>query len=230
MRQFVALNIFAISRSICDTSMVGGCPADCSLKRNNLMTDANVASDAANSSKKPRLVNRFFLDSEGKPHSRATPEGVSVVHEWKDGGYKLQMNLSDLSPEVIKCAALFGISQVVGNAYGGETDTQEAQEKAESRWNTLTDGRWATERESGPRTGDLVEAYAKAFADAGKPVTDEWKKSIAERLESGELDAKESQKNPRIKAAMDAIKLKRAQERAAKSAAAAAESSELPSI
>jgi hypothetical protein len=192
------------------------------------MTDATVTADKP--STKPRRVERYFLTADGKRSERASADAVTVVHEWKSNGYKLEMNLADLSPDVIKMAALFGISQVVGNAYGGETDDEAAADKAESRWETLAGGRWATERETGERVGDIVEAFAKAFTDAGKTVTDEWKAQITQQLADGVLDRKEALKNPRIRAAFDAIKLRRAQERAAKSAAAAAEAAPLPDL
>lgn len=191
------------------------------------MADANVAEDP----KKPRKVLRTFLDKDGKAAARATPEAVTVSHKWLSDGHDFKMNLADLKPEIVRCAALFGISQVVGNAYGGETDDSAAQEKAEQRWETLVGGSWATERETGPRIGDLVEAFAKARADAGKPVSEEWKEKAAAQIADGTLDSKELLKNGAIKAAFDAIKLQRAQERAKKSAEAAkATPQDLPDV
>jgi hypothetical protein len=193
------------------------------------MTDANTVTDGKGT--KPRQVDRFFVDKDGKSQPRAFPEAVKVIHSWKNReDLKLEMDISKLSDEMKICAIAFGISQVVGNAYGGETDPDEAFDKGESRWETILGGKWATERESGPRTGDLVEAFAKAYADKGKKVTDEWKAQVAEQINSGAIDQKEALKNPLVRAAFDAIKLRRAQERAAKSSEAAAATAELPSL
>lgn len=180
---------------------------------------------------KPRLVERYFLiPGDDKPYPRANPQATKVIHKWKETGDVLEMDLSKLTEEMKLCAIQFGISQVVGNAYGGETDASEAYDKGERRWETILSGQWGQERVVGDRTGDLVEAFAKAYSDAGKTVTDEWKKGVQEKIDSGEIDATEVKKNPKIKAALDSIKLARAQERAKKSAAAAADSAELPSV
>lgn len=193
------------------------------------MTDTSAAPDTKGT--KPRQVDRFFVDKDGKSQPRAFPEAVKVIHSWKNrDDLKLEMDISQLSDEMKICAIAFGISQVVGNAYGGETDPDEAFDKGESRWETILGGKWATERESGPRTGDLVEAFAKAYEDKGKKVTEEWKAQVAEQINSGAIDQKEALKNPLVRAAFDAIKLRRAQERAAKSLEAAKASAELPSI
>lgn len=193
------------------------------------MTDANTVTDGKGT--KPRQVDRFFIDKDGKSQARAFPEAVKVIHSWKNrDDLKLEMDISKLSDEMKICAIAFGISQVVGNAYGGETDPDEAFDKGESRWETILGGKWATERESGPRTGDLVEAFAKAYEDKGKKVTDEWKSQVAEQINSGAIDQKEALKNPLVRAAFDAIKLRRAQERAKKSQEAAAATAELPSL
>ncbi len=190
--------------------------------------DASASSEAA-ASKKPRLVERTFIDTDGKVHSRAVGSATKVIHKWKETGDELVMDLSKLSDDMKVCAIAFGISQVVGNAYGGETDASEAYDKGESRWETIVSGSWSTERVTGPRTGDILEAYVQAYLSAGKPVTDEWKAKIAGMLESGEITIKGSLENTRIRAAFDAIKLKRAQDRAAKSAAAL-EGSDLPDL
>lgn len=194
------------------------------------MTNTDTAPAAG--SKKPRLVDRTFITSkDDKPQSRASGDVVKVVHQWKGrDDLRLEMDISELSDEMKIAAIAFGISQVVGNAYGGETDPDEAFEKGEARWDTIKSGNWATERVVGDRTSDLVEAFAKAYADAGKTFTEEKRKDLQEKLDSGVLDPKELRANPRIKAALDAIKLKRAQERAQKSAAAASASADLPSF
>lgn len=192
------------------------------------MTDATTVA----SSKKPRLVNRYFIDSTGEKHSRAIADAVKVVHEWKDReDLRLEMDLTSLSAEQKICAIAFGISQVVGNAYGGETDPDEAFEKGQARWETIVGGNWATERVIGDRTSDLVEAFAKAYQDAGKDFSDDKKRELQEKLDSGALDPKALRADPRIRAALDAIKAKRASERAAKSAEALKSSgADLPSF
>lgn len=190
---------------------------------------ANVADAEVEGNEKARKVNRYFLDAAGKQYARAVPEAETVVHEWRDSGHKLVMPLKDLEDGILRCAALFGISQVVGNAYGGEKDEADAIDKGTDRWETLAGGNWATERASGPKFGDIIAAYAKVYADAGKAKSETEIAAFAEKLNSGVLDPKDAASQPKIKAAMDAIKIKRMQDRMAKRQAEAADA-DLPSF
>lgn len=190
---------------------------------------ANASDAEIEGSEKARKVNRYFTNAKGEQFARAVPEADTVVHEWRESGHKLVMSLGDLNDDILRCAALFGVSQVVGNAYGGEKDETDAIDKGTDRWDTLASGNWATERASGPKFGDIVAAYEQVYAAAGKPLTEEAKAAFVEKLNSGVLDPKAAAQNDKIKAAMDAIKIKRMQDRMAKRQAAA-DTAELPAL
>lgn len=182
---------------------------------------------------KPRRVDRYFLNSKGEKSSRATPDGVIVVHKWRDSNFELKMPLADLNEDVIRCCAQFGLSQVIGNAYGGKEDDNDAFEAAERRWETLTTGQWETDRVIGPKPEDVVEAFAQVKAeDDGKPVSDAWRKAVLDKINAGELSTKGLLEKKKIKAKYEAIKLARAQERLKKFQQDAADSDDeaLPEI
>lgn len=178
-------------------------------------------------SKRAVRCKRSFRSADGEITSRSTLDVEAVIFEFPNG-HKFTMELSDLFPDsqlpppsVGRAAAGAGINTSVGNVFGGITDTEEAIEAAESRWETLTAGAWSAERKTGPRTSDLVEAWAAFRLKNGAPDSPEWRAMAKSKLLNKEKTAKDLLVMPGLKAEYDAIKARRAAERAEKSRAAA---------
>jgi hypothetical protein len=181
-------------------------------------------SDTSNevaTSKKARNVENFYIGKDGSRSARPMADVVSFGKKFLSNGHEIVKDLSDFSQSSLAQAAAFGLQQVGQNAYGAAADDDERIEMLESRWESIQNGNWSADRQVGPRSSDLVDAFAQARADQGKDSSDEWKETIRQKLESGEIAAKDLQANPLIKAKLDAIKAARAAERAKKSAEAA---------
>lgn len=181
---------------------------------------ADTSMDGATVSKRSAKCSRTFKDNAGNITSRASGEVSAVIFTFPGlDNRTLVMQLNDLPESIIRAAAAFGINTSVGNTFGGTPDPEEAFELAEARWERLKEGEWSAERgESGPRTGDLVEAVRAAKTKAGATFDEA---AFVAKLQSGELKREAVTAIPAVKAEIDAIKLKRLQERAAKSAEAA---------
>lgn len=171
-------------------------------------------------SKKTRITKRTFVDGSGEVSGRAGLETQTINVEFVDNGHNLVINMNELSPGVLNAAAAFGLVTSITNAFGGMKDVDEMIEAAEARLETLSEGQWAAERQTGERTSDLVEAICRVQAEAGVTVSDEARAEFAKRIkdESDPLDRKTLLANARVAAAFEAIKLERAQARAAKKA------------
>jgi hypothetical protein len=192
------------------------------------MTD--TSSEAATSTKKARNVENFYFNEKGERSARPMPDVVGFGKKFLGSGQEVVRHLVDFHQESLAQAAAFGLQQVGQNAYGAATDDDERQDMLEARWESIQGGNWSADRQVGPRSSDLVDAFAQARADQGKESSDEWKETIRQKLESGEIAAKDLQANPLIKAKLDAIKAARAAERAKASAAKATDSAELPDL
>lgn len=186
--------------------------------------------DVGETPKKPRKVENFYVNTKGERAARPWPDTVSIGKKFLDSGHEEIVLLEKLPPAQRIQTLAFGLHQVGSNAYGGMSTEDDMISAFQVRMETILGGAWASERESGDRTGDLVEAFAQARAEDGKPVTDEWRKMVAEKLTSEEITPKSLKDNPKIRAKFDAIKAKRAQERATASAAKAGADVQLPDI
>ena len=180
---------------------------------------ADTSMDNVAVSKRAAKCSRTFRDSKGEQTSRASADTRAVIFTFAGTNKILEMALDDLPEAILRAAAAFGINTSVGNTFGGTPDADEAFELAESRWERLKEGEWSAERgESGPRTGDLVAAAKAAKTKAGATFNEA---DFLEKLRSGALTREKVTSIPAIKAELDAIRLQRMQERAAKSAEAA---------
>jgi hypothetical protein len=163
---------------------------------------------------------RRFRSADGTITPRSTLEVEAVIFEFPNG-HKMVMELSELFPDghlpepsVGRAAVGAGINTSVGNVCGGIADIDEAIDAAESRWSVLTDGQWTAERKTGPRIGDLVDAWAKFRADRGADGSEAWKAEGRRILKAGLKTPKELLDMSALKAEYLAIKAKRSAERA----------------
>lgn len=195
------------------------------------MAETNVVETPV--AKKVRAVDNFYIDSKGNRAARPQPDVVGVGKTFLGSKYEEIILLKDLAPEQQRQAAAFGLQQVGQNAYGAAGDENERIELLQERWGTIRDGSWSSERASGFRTTDVVEAYLEAKKElSGKEPTDEDRQRIKGLLDSEQVTAKGLLENPHVAAKFQAIKARRAAERASAAAKAAsgADASELPDL
>lgn len=176
--------------------------------------------DVAEKGTRVTKCERVFVDADGKEAARSHPTVVAVRLRFTETGDVLDMPLADLNPGIINAAAAFGLNTSVGNTFGAISDPGEAFEAAETRWNSLREGHWSAERQSGPRTSDILEAVARYRKENGSDVSDAWREGFKAKLADGQLDTKKLLEQPVLKAHYLAIKRERAEERATKAAAA----------
>lgn len=195
------------------------------------MADVDTAPVEGKAGKKARVVENFYVDSEGNKSSRPQPDVVSVGKTFLGSNYTESINLADLSPESLRQAAAFGLQQVGQNAYGAAQDETERIEMLQERWGTILEGRWSSERATGVRSSDVVEAYLQAKAErSGNPTTDEERERVKAHLSGDEAAVKALLENPIVAAKHAAIKAARAAERAQNAAGAVKAEDELPEI
>lgn len=186
------------------------------------MTDVNVADTPA--PKKTRAVENIYIDSKGGKAARPQPDVVAVAKYFIGAKYTETLRLDELRQEQLLQAAAFGLQQVGQNAYGAAGDDNERIEMLQERWGTIRDGSWSSERASGFRTTDIVEAYLEAKQElSGKVPTDEDRQRIKGLLDEEKVTAKGLLENPHVAAKYQAIKARRAAERANAAAKAASE-------
>lgn len=134
-------------------------------------------------------------------------------------GETIHGQLADMPEHVRVCLAWFGLSEKVGNAYAKSTDADDAHDKAVAMYEALKAGIFVAEGKSaGPRISMLAEAIYNAKVNAGQEADME---SIAGKLKENEDARKNALNNPAINAEFEALKAKRAAERAEKARAAA---------
>lgn len=189
------------------------------------MTDVSVAETSEERVSTGRNVENFYLDKSGARHKSPPKDVAGIVKRFKDGGDEIRLDLSELEESVILQAAAFGLHQVGQNAYGASKDTDDKITLCEARFDTLKGGDWASDRQSGPGTNILLEAFKRAYEEGkGREPSEDW---VAEKREAlkDENTAKEAQKRPLIKKHIEAIKAERQVARAAKAAESAGDDS-----
>jgi hypothetical protein len=175
-----------------------------------------------------RTTKRSFYNAKNEESARALPDTAGAKVLFVENDFLLEMPFSEIPgfddiPEgVLRQGFAFGVMTSATNTVGSSKLTlDEKIEACEARWDSIKNGAWSAERESGPRTNDLLEAASRVQAASGKPWDDARKAAFASKLANEEGFAKTVESNTSIKAQLDTIKLERAQRRAEKSAKAA---------
>lgn len=192
-----------------------------------------------------RVAQKVHVNSKGERSNRSQPDVRRVEFHFFDGAADaegkptvstvLGIDLSDvpgvgkLTDGVARQALAHGIAQKVGDEYSGSGhDTEKSINAAQAMIDRILAGEWLTEREGGSARGDTIlrEAMLTVLANAGKSVdpNDEvGARNIAKVDEIlGDKDqASKWKARPDVKAEMETIKIRRAQERQAKAAEAA---------
>jgi len=169
--------------------------------------------------KKARNVQNFYVAADGTRSPSPQPDCVAIGKLFLESKQEIKYNLDDL-PDSSKIQAMaFGLQQVGQNAYGAAASEAERIEMFEARMEAIFGGNWSSDRQVGPRDSDLLEAFAQATADAGKAVDQDWRDRAAAKLKSGEISKKTLSERPAVRAKLEAIRAKRAAERAAQAQA-----------
>jgi hypothetical protein len=183
------------------------------------MADANVAENGSAKSKKPRLVENYYVNEAGERASRPQPDVVKIGKKFLESGHEEEIVLADLPQAQLLQSAAFGLQQVGQNAYGAAGDENERIDMLNDRWATIKGGSWADTAQRGPSTSDVVEAWFAAKEEhTGRKSTEEEKSALRKRLDAEEISSKTMLENPKVAAKYHAIKAQRAAERAKKSA------------
>lgn len=168
------------------------------------------------------ISKRSFLNSAGEYSARASTDTTGFRIELVESGDVVEYSLSDFEPGVLNAAAAFGIVTSVTNTIGGKSlSAQERLDLITDRLETLLEGDWTAERQSGPRNSQLIDALVKVRADAGKDTTQEWRDKVSLDLKANPDKAKAYLANAHVAAAYAEIKAKAAMARAQKLAAKA---------
>ena len=91
--------------------------------------------------------------------AKKVPMENGVMFNFADGT-KRGFDLDDLPEEVVRRAAIHGISQKLGDGYSGITSVKEAIQVVDAIWEQLQTGDWNAKVS---RTGKYVEAIARVF-------------------------------------------------------------------
>lgn len=168
---------------------------------------------------------RSFIFNDGSEAARSGPGVTAVKLSFPDRDETQVMELGSLSEDIIYAAAAFGLATSVTNTFGAaDMSVDDAIEAAASRWEVLSGGQWSGERETGMRTGLLLEAAGLLAEKAGKPWGQEQKDAFAAKLLSGERTAKSLQSNAAFAAALEDVKSRKQEERRKRAAEKAGES------
>jgi hypothetical protein len=199
------------------------------------MANAEQIPSNGEAATKKRTVQNVYISASGKEAPSPMPDVVKIVKRFLDAdtgevSREEELDLRNLSQQVLLQGAAFGLHQVAQNAYGAAKDTDEKAESCASRWEDISNGSWRSDRQVGPRTSDLILAYARVFEQTkGKAPSDAWVERQKAKLAEGVWGegGKHMLADPAIKAAIDAIKAERAIEKSKKSAEKAGTSSSL---
>lgn len=157
---------------------------------------------------------KSFVLNDGSDVSRSSGEVKSVKFHFPGLDETMLMDLDALSPEMIRAAAAFGLSTSVSNTFGAaDMDESDAFEAASSRWETLLNGQWSGDRETGPRTSLIIKAARRVQEDAGKTVDPAWEESFKAKLLAGDITLKSLQSRPIFAAAYETIRAEAAEAR-----------------
>lgn len=176
------------------------------------------------------VTKRSFKNKDGSYSGRATTDTVGFRIELVESGETFEHSLGDFAEGVLAAAAAFGLVTSVTNTVGGKAlSAQERAELLSDRLETLLEGDWSAERQSGPRSSQLLEAIIRVRTEGGAATSPEQREALALKLKDPEA-AKAYLANSKVAAAYADIKAKAALERAKKLASKAGDSDELPEI
>jgi hypothetical protein len=180
---------------------------------------------AENTRTRAEVTKRSFLQDSGDYTGRASTGTKGIRIELVESGDVFEHLLAEFSPGVIAAAAAFGLVTSITNTVGGKSlSAEERKELMQDRIDTLLEGEWSAERQSGPRSSQLLEAWVRVRTEAGKESTQEWKDKVSIELRDNPEKQKALLANPQVAAAYAAIKAEASIARAKRLAEKAGES------
>lgn len=167
-------------------------------------------------------VAYYGKDENGKPVQLKTPLGTkAIVVRLVDAGETLQLNLAELSPEILQACAAMGLNTILRNAKnttehgGGDGDAA-----VRNRIAALKAGDWTAQGEGEEGTPLVIDAMIRVKKEAGLYVDgmeSKWLDHYRSLDKKGKVDqVAEWKRNKLISNAMLKITAERAAERAAK--------------
>jgi hypothetical protein len=178
-----------------------------------------------------RKLNRVYRTREGKEVKQIDEHVVACIIKSLDGSRSLEMDIlglfpaGDPGPCMGIAAAAMGLSTSVGNATAVSKqmgwDVPQMFQAMQERWDTIGEGEWRSDREGGPRTKYLVDAWLAMLSAQGYKLAEDLGDKLREKIVSGAVTGKSLLEKPAFRAFYDAEEVKRAQVKAAASAAAA---------
>lgn len=178
--------------------------------------------DTTDRTPRERRLNRVYRTRDGREVKQIDENCVAVIitPAKADVNERMEMDLVGLFPsDPGSCmgiaAAALGVTTSVSNATAaaGSEPISKQFELMRERWSTITEGEWRSDREGGPRTRALAEAYVDMLVAQKYQVPEDFVEVIQGKIASGELDRKRLQDNPTFKAYYAAAELRRATER-----------------
>lgn len=192
------------------------------------MANADVVKEPKNN----QQVQNVYIGKDGSESPRPQPDVVKVKKIFLESGTVLECDLTELSESLIFQAAAFGIIQAGSNAGGAAGSEEERIDKCDTRWDSFKAGTWSSERQSGPRDSDVIEAYCRVYTDSkGHRPSDAWIGDVRAKIadEANPMSLKTLQANPHVKAKLEAIRDERQSARR-KKAEEALEGAALPDL
>ena len=141
-------------------------------------------------------------------------EAVSIAFAH---GATLTTSLKDLTPEIIRRLALFGLSEKLGNTNAGVTDSSEGEKIMKAAYENLKQGIFNAARSSGesaPRISMLIEALVRVSAQSPDIPTMDAAAATGFVESLSEEQVKALRAIPEVKLAIKEIGLERARKEA----------------
>lgn len=169
--------------------------------------------------KKAELCKKLYLFNNGETAATPTREDgsapVGVLFKFSNGESHA-VATDDYPPEIRVLLPLAGLKQLLGDAYAGAADADEALERFLAKKENLEAGKWSDRGDTGPRIEVIAQGLARVKPekygdlDVARAEVRGW----TDEIRAAKL------KVPQLVAAIEAIKAERATERAKKAAAA----------
>ena len=164
-----------------------------------------------------KKAEKLFIDGDGKESRHATPEARVLVVRFANGE-EVELKPSELSKEIVMCAAFHGFSQKIGDSYAGAKTIDEAIEHAQAVVENLEEGTWIDRAEGAIRTSLLAEALHRCKGTK-YPSVEEAAVTIKEWSPEKRKSVLDSEKGvPALVAAFVGLQAERAAARAEKAA------------
>lgn len=162
---------------------------------------------------KASVCKKVYVNTAGEETRSATADSVRLEFRFANGNVHV-VEPKDHPGNISTCLGWFGISEKYGNAYAGaKGDADTAEEAFLSMQEQLQGGTWVEKAEVGPRPSLIADAIIAALTAAGQKVDEKRAASVREKVKD-KATRDGALKDPVIKAEYEAIKAKRAAERA----------------